>query len=141
MRFLTAGIILIVLALGWNTVLPVGKKLWTSSFVLLTVGIDLVVLTVLISLLDLAGRGRAVARFFEIFGRNPLIIYLFSELLVVVLWMIPIGKDDSWTWIGKSVFQAIAPGALGALLCAMAYALVCWLVAWILDTRRIIIKV
>jgi len=141
MRFLAAGVVLIVLALAWNTVFPIGKKLWTSSFVLLTVGIDLVVLTGLISLIDLAGKAKTAVRFFEIFGRNPLIIYLFSELLVVVLWMIPIGKTDSWTWIGTSVFQVLAPGAFGALLCAIAYTMVCWLVAWILDTRRIIIKV
>ena len=144
MRFLGAGVLLIVLALGWNTIFPIGKKLWTSSFVLLTVGIDLVVLSGLISLIDLSGfreKGRAVVRFFEIFGRNPLIIYLFSELLIVLLWMIPIGKQDFWTWVGTSVFQPVTPGALGALLCAIAYTLVCWLVAWALDVKKIIIKV
>ncbi len=141
MRFLAAGIILMMLALGWSLVFPIGKKLWTSSFVLLTVGIDLVVLCGLVSLIDVAGKGKNVARIFEIFGRNPLIIYLFSELLVVVLWMIPIGRTDSWTSIGKSIFQAFAPGALGALLCAVAYTFVCWLVAWALDARKIIIKV
>ncbi len=144
MRFLAAGVVLIVLALGWNTVFPIGKKLWTSSFVLLTVGIDLVVLCGLISLIDLSSfrdKGRAVVRFFEIFGKNPLIIYLFSELLIVLLWMIPIESVDSWTWIGTTLFQPVMPGALGALACALAYTFVCWLVAWGMDTRKIVIKV
>lgn len=140
-RFLGAGIVLIILALAWNPVFPIGKKLWTSSFVLLTVGIDLLVLSGLISLVDLAGKGKSIVRVFEIFGRNPLIIYLFSELLIVLLWMIPVGQADSWTWVGTTIFQAVAPGPFGALLCALAYTFLCWLFAWLLDSRRIVIKV
>ena len=138
-RFLAVGIGLIILANIWGMSFPIGKKLWTSSFVALTVGIDLVVLSGLITLIDL-WKVRAGTRFFEIFGRNPLAIYLFSELLITVLWMIPIGKYDSWTTFGMMV-QSITPGAIGALICGIVYMLVCWLVAWGLDRNKIVIKI
>lgn len=138
-RFIATGTVLIILALLWGTVFPIGKKLWTSSFVLLTVGIDLFVLAGLISLIDL-GKIRFGTRFFEIFGKNPLIIYMVSELLAVILWMVPIGKTDAWTWV-STLFQSLTPGPLGALLCAIAFTLVCWLVAFGLDRGKIVIKV
>src|SRR5204863_8229783 len=47
LRYLGAGIALFAAALVWDPFFPIGKKLWTSSFVLLTVGIDLIVLAVL----------------------------------------------------------------------------------------------
>jgi len=49
-RLLLAGAICVGLALWWDTVFPINKKIWTSSFVLCTVGIDLVVLAILICL-------------------------------------------------------------------------------------------
>ena len=42
---------------------------------------------------------------------------------------------------GKStVFQALAPGALGSLLCAIAYTGVCWLLGYALDRRGIVVR-
>ncbi len=139
-RFIAAGVGLIVAALLWNMVFPIGKKLWTSSFVFLTVGVDLIVLAGLMAWIDL-GKQKFGVRFFEIFGRNPLFIYLFAELFVSALWLIPVGGSDVWTWFGKSLVQPIIPGALGALVCGIAYTLVCWLVAWVLDKNKIVIKV
>ena len=37
-KLLLAGVVLIFIALCWDSVLPINKKLWTSSFVLITVG-------------------------------------------------------------------------------------------------------
>src|ERR1700722_19972292 len=43
-KLLLWGCGLVVIALAWNMVFPINKKLWTSSFVCLTVGIDLCLL-------------------------------------------------------------------------------------------------
>lgn len=71
-------------------------------------------------------------------GRNPLAIYLFSELFVVVLRLLPAGSSglDLYAWAGIRVFQTIAPGPLGSLLCALSYTLLCWGVGWWMDRRR-----
>ncbi len=44
-RLLMVGAVLIAVAMAWNTMFPINKKIWTSSFVLLTVGLDLVIFT------------------------------------------------------------------------------------------------
>lgn len=135
-----AGVVLGLVALGWNLEFPIAKKLWTGSFVLLTCGLDLVVLAALAALLE----GRALnpgGRFFQVFGLNPLVIYLFSELFVVSLRQIDVAPGvDVYDWVGINLFQALAPGPVGSLLCAIAYTLVCWLLGYVLIRRNIVLK-
>ncbi|USQ97997.1 acyltransferase family protein [Caulobacter sp. RL271] len=139
-RMALAGVVLIAAALAWNPAFPIAKKLWTGSFVLLTVGIDLIVLAGLTVLLEGKSPNPAT-RFFQVFGLNPLVIYLFSELFVVVLNMIEVAPGMGvYGWIGIHVFQALTPGALGSLLCAIAYMLVCWLLGYVMDRRGIVVK-
>jgi len=77
-----------------------------------------------------------------VLGRNPLVIYLFSELFATALNLFPVGGQSSvYDWVGIELFQRVAPGALGSLLCAIAYGLVCWGVGWLLDRKGIIVKV
>jgi predicted acyltransferase len=134
------GVVLAAAALAWNPFFPIGKKLWTGSFVLLTVGMDLVLLAGLTAVLE----GRApnpATRFFQVFGLNPLAIYLFSELFVTTLQKVEIAPGVGvYDWIGMDPFQRIAPGPVGSLLCAIAYTLTCWLLGYVLDRRRIVVR-
>jgi len=134
------GLLMIVLGAAWNPWFPVAKKLWTSSYVLVTVGFDLVLLSALVGWIEVLGH-RAGSNFFNILGKNPLVIYLFSELFVVVLRMIPVGDGmDVYSWFGIRIFQSIAPGALGTVLCGIAYTMVCWTLGYVMDKRRIYVK-
>ncbi|MBB5766868.1 acyltransferase family protein [Xanthomonas euroxanthea] len=134
---LLAGAGLVLLALLWHPAWPLSKKLWSGSFVACTVGLDLLALGVLVYLLELRG-WTGGSGFFTVLGRNPLAIYLFSELFVVVLRLLPAGSSglDLYAWAGIRVFQTIAPGPLGSLLCALSYTLLCWGVGWWMDRRR-----
>lgn len=135
-----AGVALVAAALAWNPWFPIAKKLWTGSFVLLTVGLDLVVLAGLAATLE-GRKPNPAARFFQVFGRNPLVIYLFSELFVTTLQQIQVAPGVGvYDWIGVNLFQAAVPGPLGALLCAIAYTLVCWGLGWLLDRRGIVVR-
>ncbi|MCD7099962.1 heparan-alpha-glucosaminide N-acetyltransferase domain-containing protein [Stenotrophomonas sp. MMGLT7] len=137
---LLAGAVLVALALAWNPWLPLSKKLWTAPFVLCTVGLDLLAMALLVWWVELRGQVRG-SGFFTVLGRNPLAIYLFSELFVVTLQMIPAGAGMGvYDWIGVRVFQAIAPGAAGSLLCALAYTMACWAVGWWMDRRRLYLR-
>jgi predicted acyltransferase len=140
MRYLLVGAALFAAALAWNPFFPIGKKLWTSSFVFLTVGIDLIVLAGLIAWIDL-GKHKFGVRFFEIFGRNPIFIYIFAIILDRAVNAIPVGGQAAWKWLGKDVVQPLLPGPGGSLLCAIGFMLACWLMAWALDRRNIVIKV
>ncbi len=140
-RMTTIGVALVVAALLLAPVLPIAKKLWTGSFVLLTVGIDMILLGGVIGLVELKGM-RAGRDFLQMLGRNPLAIYLFSELLVVTMELIHVRPDVGlYSWIGETWFQAFAPGPVGSLLCALAYTLLCCWFGRALDRRGIILKV
>jgi predicted acyltransferase len=141
-HLLLAGSLLIFIALWWNMVLPINKKLWTSTFVLLTSGLDLVLIAALVYVVEMRkwtwGKW---TNFFLVFGKNPLAIYLLSELLITVLYMIPVRGESFYGWINTIFFQVIAPGALGSFLFALSYMLLCWTVGWWLNRKKIYIKI
>lgn len=132
---------LIALAFWWNLVFPFAKKLWTSSFVLYTIGWDLAIMAVLVYAIEIR-KIKFGIEYFTIFGKNPLFIYLFSELFYVVLRMIPVNAhQDAFEWVSEQIFQQIFPGPFGALVTAFAYVMVCWLLGWWLNKKRIYIKI
>jgi predicted acyltransferase len=135
-----SGMALIGFALLWSPWFPIAKKLWTGPYVLLTVGIDLIALAAIVMLVDV-WKFTAGQRFFTILGRNPLAIYLFSEIFVTTLNMVPVGQEGGiYDWLGIAIFQSIAPGPLGSLLCAFAYTMACWAVGWVMDRKGLILK-
>ena len=135
-----AGVGLSAAGLAWSLAFPIAKKLWTSSYVLLTCGLDLMLLAALIWLLEIRRIPFGV-RFFQVFGKNPLVIYLFSELFVTTLGLIKTAQGGGvYDWIGLHLFQAMTPGPLGALLCAVAYMLVCWGLGYVMDRRGVVVK-
>jgi len=139
-RMAIVGIVVVLPSLAWNPLFPIAKKLWTGSFVLLTVGIDLILLAGLTKLLE-GKDSNPATYFFQVFGLNPLVIYLFSELFVIVLGMIEVAPGVGiYEWVGVNIFQALAPGAFGSLLCAVAYTLVCWLLGYVMARRGIVVK-
>jgi predicted acyltransferase len=138
-RLLVWGAICIALALLWNTVFPINKKIWTSSFVMCTIGIDLVVLAILVWVVP-ETRETRWTYFFEVFGRNTLAIYLLAELGQVVLRLIQMGSTTLYDWLWAVGFAPWAGDKAGSLLCAVVYMLGCWLVAWWMDRKRIYIK-
>lgn len=142
-KLMLTGALLIFIALCWNIVFPINKKLWSSPFVLVTSGIDLIIISALIYTLEMKKWNMfGWSGFFEIFGKNPLFIYVFSELLIVVLYMIPVGANESlFEWANRIVFQQIAPGSFGSFLFAVFYMLICWSLGWWMNSRRIYVKV
>lgn len=136
------GVVSILLALLWNTVFPINKKIWSSSFTLLTIGLDLILLPLLVLLTEKKGaEGNGWVNFLTVFGKNPLVIYLFAELFLVVLRKIPVGSINLYEQINQTIFQAILPGSGGSLLFALSNMLFCWGIGWLLNKNKIYIKV
>ncbi len=140
-RLLLIGALSVLLALVWNSFFPINKKLWTGSFVLLTVGIDCIILSALIYIIDLWGQ-KKWTYFFEVFGKNPLFIYILSELGATLLWFIPVGanRQPLYKWLFQNVFK-YAGMYVGSFLFAISFMLFCWLVGYFLDKRKIYIRV
>lgn len=139
-KLLLAGVTLVAVAYFWDMVFPINKKLWTSSFVLYTTGLDCIIISAIIYVIDFAGKTKWTY-FFEVFGKNPLVIYLLSELLVTVLNYIHIDKKTTlFSWIYNNVFNHFG-GYISSLLFAIVYTLFCWLIGYIMDKRKIYIRV
>ncbi|MES1214682.1 MAG: DUF5009 domain-containing protein [Bacteroidota bacterium] len=138
-RLLLTGAALITIALAWHQVFPINKKLWTGSFVLLTVGIDLIILAALIYVIDFLQIKRWTY-FFEVFGKNPLFIYLVSELGVVLLYFFRTGDRSLYSSLFQNVFR-YAGMYVGSFLFALFIMLACWLFGYVMDKRKIYIRV
>ena len=137
---LLAGGVLLFLGYCWDFGFPINKKLWTSSFVVYTVGIDCILLGLIIYITQFRNK-TGWTYFFEVFGRNPLFIYLLSELVVILLFVFKTGPNTSvFNWIYINIFRH-AGAYTGSLLFAVCFMLICWLVGYILDKRKIYIRV
>jgi predicted acyltransferase len=135
-----AGAAMIWVAYFWDLLFPINKKLWTSSFVLYTCGIDLLILGALIYVIDILGKKNWTA-FFEVFGKNPLFIYLLSEIMAILLWFIPVGGKSLYMVINETVYQRLVPGPVGSLLFALTIMMSCWLVGYVLDKKKVYVHV
>jgi predicted acyltransferase len=129
----------IFLGFMWNYQFPINKKLWSSSFVMLTVGLDMVIIGTIIYRIELH-RQLQFSSFFEVFGKNPLIIYLFSEVLLTILNLVQIGNQSSFEWIFQHGFSYFAP-YWASLAFAISFMLVCWLLGYVLNKYKIYIRV
>ena len=139
-KLLLAGAGLMAIAWSWNFFLPVNKKLWTGSFVLLTVGLDCIIISAVIYVIDFLHKIKWTY-FFVVFGRNPLFIYLLSELGVTLLYMFSVKpKVPVYKWLYDTIF-ANAGDYFGSFLFAVSVMMTCWLVGLFLDRKKIYVRV
>lgn len=121
-----AGVAAIVGGLLWDTVFPINKSLWTSSYALFTSGAAAVALGVLHHLLD---DGRAASWLLRVseplvgLGRNALLLFVVSGLVAksLILWH-PGGADgpSAQQWIYERGVVPLAPPHIASLLYALA---------------------
>jgi predicted acyltransferase len=139
-KLLLIGFVLTFIGYLWDLSFPVNKKLWTSSFVMLTIGLDCILIAGLMYIIEFYKKKRWT-NFFEIFGKNPLFIYVFSELLLIT--MLKIHMADSTTvfsWIYNHFF-VYAGAYFGSFLYAISFMLFCWSIGWWMDKKKIYIRV
>lgn len=139
-KLTAAGLLLVILAQVWDIWFPINKPLWTSSYVLLSVGWVMVILTALILVIEI-WRVKAWTYFLEVFGRNPLFIFVLSGLVVMLMNIIYINGIASKTYIYNNYFLSWLSTYNASLLFATCYMLLMWLIGYIMDKRNIYIKV
>ena len=137
-KLLLTGFALLLIAYCWDSWFPVNKKLWTSSYAVLTVGLDCLILGTIIYITEFLGKTKG-SHFFLVTGKNPLFIYLMSELGVTIMWMVKIGNESVFSWLYNHIFK-FTGDYLGAFLFSVWWMLTCWVVGYLLDRRRIYIK-
>lgn len=139
-KLLLAGFACITIAYFWDLVFPINKKLWTSSFVLYTVGLDCVIISAIMYVVDFLGKTKWTG-FFTVFGKNPLFIYLLSEVGATVLYIIhPKPGEALYSWLYENIYKH-AGLYFGSLLFAVSWMLFCWLIGYYLDKKKIYVRV
>ena len=146
-NLLLIGVSGIILGLIWNIYFPINKGLWTSSYVIYTAGIACCVLAILIEILDVKNYTKWTKPF-QVFGLNPLIIFVLSGFIVKIFFMVKWenGNGDNrniYSWLFNDVYAQIFPDNLkiASLTFALTMVSFCWLVGYLLYKRNIIIKV
>jgi predicted acyltransferase len=135
-----AGAIFLILAWFWNLSFPINKPIWTSSYVIHTVGWDLVILAGLMLVIEVAGF-KNWTYFFEVFGRNPLFIYAMSGIIVKTMGLFRVGDTGLQGWIYQHGFTTWLTGANASLAFAILYMLLLWLIGFWMDRKKVYVRV
>jgi predicted acyltransferase len=141
-----AGVVLVAAGELFNIWFPINKKLWTSSFVLLTAGLALLGLALCYWLLDIKKWRGPWTKPFLVFGMNAIAAYVLSELVADLLDRMSLHSSDGMvlSWheaIYKHVFAALGTPANASLIYAIAYVIFCWAVMWVFYRRGVFLKV
>jgi predicted acyltransferase len=139
---LLAGCFSLVAGFLWSHWFPLNKRLWTSSFVLWTSGINLLALCFLYWLIDVLQRGRTWTYPAKVFGVNALSAYVVSELLASLLDSVRLESGQSLQrWLFHPFALFIPNPAIAALAYAIAFVALCFIPPWILYRKRMFLKV
>ncbi|MCD7937977.1 MAG: heparan-alpha-glucosaminide N-acetyltransferase domain-containing protein [Tannerellaceae bacterium] len=119
-----------LLSYGW----PVNKKLWSPAFVLVSSGFGSLLLALLMWNIDINSHQRW-CRFFEVFGINPLYLYVQAALLAILL-----GKTGVQAYVYDQWLAPVLGNYPASLAWAILFVLLNWLPGYVLYKKRIYIK-
>lgn len=125
-----AAIALLGIAFAWDTVFPVNKYLWTSSFVCMAGGWSLLLFALFYYIIDVRGLRRWTL-FFSVIGMNSITIYLAQEFI-------------NFGYTTRALFGwliRLVPEQAEYLVYALGYTALCWLFLYLLHRLKIYLKV
>lgn len=146
-----AGACMLVGAYTWNYIFPFNKNLWTSSYVLLAAGIDLLLLVLFYWVFDVRGvqhRSRAlrVAVWpWLVFGSNAIFAFVLSNMIVKIssMFRLPNGEKTTslygWTYLHLFSHGNSTPNTSFAF--AVFYVVLCFLPTWLLWRKGWFLRV
>lgn len=139
-----AGAILTFLGFTLSYGLPINKKIWSPTFVLVTCGMASTLLGLLIWVVDIKKR-KAWSSFFVSFGVNPLFLYVLGAFLSICFGSIalPYGEENISIhgYLYGVLIQPLFGDYLGSLVYALLFVGINWVFSYPLYRRRIYIKI
>jgi predicted acyltransferase len=151
-KLLLTGVVLVLVGFIWDFSFPINKKIWTSSYVFYTSGLAIVTLSMLIYLLEFNNAKGRWSQFFDVFGKNPLFIFVLSGFLPRVLallrWVDHVDEKgepvytNALPWFYQNVCKDVASDLrIGSLLYALCMIAFMGTIAYLLDKKKIYIRV
>jgi len=144
LRLFLLGTILTFTGFLLNYGIPINKKVWSPTFVLVTCGLASSFLAFLIWIIDVKGY-KKWSRFFEAFGVNPLFMYMVAAILSILLGSIHFTYNEASVSLHGFVYnmlvQPVFGNYLGSLLFAVLFVCVVWICGYFLYKKKIYIKI
>ena len=151
-KLLLTGLVLVLVGFIWDFSFPINKKIWTSSYVFYTSGLAIVTLSMFIYLLEFNNAKGKWSQFFDVFGKNPLFIFVLSGFLPRVLallrWVDHVDEKgepvytNALPWFYQNVCKDVASDLrIGSLLYALCMIAFMGTIAYLLDKKKIYIRV
>lgn len=125
-----AAVAFLAVGLLWNTVFPVNKKLWTSSFVCVVASYSLGLFSLFYYLTDVR-KWQGWTLFFRVVGLNSITIYLAQVI-------IDFGGISDFFLGGLA---GLCSPQWGAVINGAGYMAVCWLFLYFLYKHKVFLKV
>ena len=125
-----AGVVFAVLGAAWNTIYPINKALWSSSFVLAVGAYSLIMFSLFYYIIEVLG-WRRWTLFFTVIGMNSITIYLGQRFI-------------NFSYTSERLFDGLVklmPEDSQAFFTKAAYIAVCWLFLYFLYRKRVFLKV
>ncbi len=133
------AIALIIAAFLLNIIIPINKSLWTASFVLLSSGAAALLL-LFFAVIEKYQGTRLAIKSLAIYGQNPLFIYVLSWLWVASYPLIEFSGTNLHEYI-YNLFQSCLSPVNASLAFALAHVGLFWLIAYLLDSKKIIVSI
>ena len=150
-QLFVAGALFLFAGLFFGQFFPLIKKIWTSSYVLYTSGMALVILAVVIYFIELRNKKFGLDKFCDIFGKNPLFIFILNGLIPRAAWIIRIPNTvvngemtylNPWSWFYERICKPVFSNQYNSsLLFAICFTLLLWLIAYWMYKKKIYIKI
>lgn len=134
------GAICIVLALFWDLVFPINKKIWTSSYVLYSGGIAMQALAICYWFIDVKKPGKWIEPLMA-YGSNAITAFVGSGMVAILLGRIKVGDTSLQGWIFDTFYASWLSPVNASLLFAITFVTVFFIPFWVLYRRKIMIKV
>lgn len=123
------GVAMVVLGWLWGLQLPVIKKIWTSSMVLVSSGYCFLLMGLFYYWVDYKGHRKNIV-WLKVYGMNSIVAYMLANVI-------------SFSCIGNSLFHGLEQyiGNYYPALIAASNALIIYVILWLLYKRNIFLKV
>ena len=125
-----AGIVFAILGAAWNTIYPINKALWSSSFVVAVGAYSLIMFSLFYYIIEVLG-WRKWTLFFTVIGMNSITIYLGQRFI-------------NFSYTSERLFGGLVklmPEDSQSFFTSAAYIAVCWLFLYFLYRKRVFLKV
>lgn len=125
-----SGLIALVIAQVWNLDFPINKNLWSSSFVMQTVGLSLLLFALFYYVIDVLKYNHWTL-FFQVIGMNSILIYISNKFI-------------DWDYTVNAFFRwlkQLVGEPYSVLVIAVAIVIIKWVFLKFLYNKKVFLRV